>query len=234
MSPTDRYSDLFPTPRSSVSNNSSMKTPVVLLLDTSDSMNQGDAIGQLNAGIALLIKELSEHEAARDSVEMTVMTFGESCRIQSSFCSPASVGHPSFRAAGRTPMGEAMKKAADLVEDRKRTYRREGVNYHRPWIVIVSDGCPTDMQPGDALWKELKDIYGQASRNRKFEAWGYATGGAERDKLVDLLGEEQRVADLQSTDSYRSIFRFLSKSIGELSVMTDDRRNGTESFRYKR
>ncbi|MGQ7159271.1 hypothetical protein ACUODF_59275, partial [Escherichia coli] len=48
--------------------------------------------------------------------------------------SAANFFPPILFAQGDTPMGAAITKALDMVEERKREYRANGISYYRPWI----------------------------------------------------------------------------------------------------
>ncbi|MFO7622751.1 MAG: hypothetical protein R6V73_00225, partial [Anaerolineales bacterium] len=51
---------------------------------------------------------------------------------------------PVLDAQGDTPMGEAMRRALELIQDRKEIYKQNGLDYFRPWIFLITDGRPTD------------------------------------------------------------------------------------------
>ena len=56
---------------------------------------------------------------------------------------PASLA-PQLEADGETPMGAAIERAIEMVSQRKKAYRANGIGYYRPWIFMISDGEPTD------------------------------------------------------------------------------------------
>jgi uncharacterized protein YegL len=41
-------------------------------------------------------------------------------------------------------MGAGIEKALDMIEARNAIYRASGVAYYRPWLLIITDGAPTD------------------------------------------------------------------------------------------
>ncbi len=51
---------------------------------------------------------------------------------------------PVLDANGDTPMGEAVRRALDLIKARKEIYKQNGLDYFRPWLFLITDGRPTD------------------------------------------------------------------------------------------
>ena len=117
--------------------------PCVLLLDTSASM-AGSAIHELNAGLAIYKTSLLADSLAAARVEVAVVSFGGRVDLLSDFATADVFEPPTLVASGDTPMGGAIDRAIDMVQDRKKTYRDNGIGFYRPWIFLITDGSPTD------------------------------------------------------------------------------------------
>jgi len=123
--------------------NPSPRVPVSLCLDTSASM-EGTPIVELQDGLKRFFVELLENKGARYNADISVVTFGETAQQLLDFRPIEKQRVPELVASGRTPMGRAVELALDTLELRKREYQIGGLDYYQPWLVLMTDGQPTD------------------------------------------------------------------------------------------
>jgi uncharacterized protein YegL len=192
------------------------KCPVVLLLDTSGSM-WGEPIQELMKGVESLVSAIEEDPKARQSVEIAIVTFGEGVQVLQDFAPVEDVKLKELLPKGTTPMGKAIKEALDMIEYRKMLLRGQGAQYYRPWLVLITDGEPTDMEPGSAMWEEVRERLMDAENRKKVITWAFGTESANFEKLKMLFhkGRVFRLTDYEK--GFQSMFTWLSSSLKMVS-----------------
>ncbi|WP_455066111.1 vWA domain-containing protein [Prevotella melaninogenica] len=127
--------------------NPTTRVPVVLCLDTSASM-QGEKINELNLGVKRFFNAVKDDDIAKYSVELCIVTFNTIAKKILDFANidrqVSAFEHITLEAFGSTAMGAAVKLSLELLEDRKKEYQDKGVDYWQPWLVLMTDGQPTD------------------------------------------------------------------------------------------
>ncbi len=123
--------------------NPTPRVPICLLLDTSQSM-EGPPIDELNEGVKLFIEALKMDEIACYSADISIITFGGDVNKIIDFGPIDELIVPTLKASGYTPMGEAAEEGLKNLERRKDEYKNEMVEYFQPWMVLMTDGQPTD------------------------------------------------------------------------------------------
>jgi uncharacterized protein YegL len=142
-------------------------------------------------------------------VEIAVVTFGGDVKVAQDFVSPAEFKPPVLTAGGNTPMGEAILKAFDLVEERKARYEASDLDSYEPWIFLITDGEPTDS--AEVLERAAQRIREAEGRERGKRIVFFAVGvdGANMERLARL--SVRRPLKLRGLN-FASMFRWVSQS----------------------
>jgi uncharacterized protein YegL len=192
--------------------------PTILVLDTSGSMN-GDKINALNAALVTFRDQVCNDPDARQRVDLAVVTFGAGVNVLQEFSSVESFTPPTLPANGMTPMGEAIDRALDMVEERKKHYRGKGVDYYRPWVFLITDGEPTDMKPGDNRWFEVVGRVSEGETGKKFMFFVVGVEPANLGALRDIAPANRPPVMLKGLE-FHKLFEWLGNSLSGISRST--------------
>jgi uncharacterized protein YegL len=192
--------------------NPTPRVPICLVLDVSGSMD-GAPIQELEQGVSMFFDAIREDEVARYSAEISIVTFGGVARPALDFYSIERQEVPSFYANGGTPMGEAVNLALDLLEHRKNEYKNAGVDYYQPWLVLMTDGSPTD------------DIYSACDRvselvaSKKLALFPIGIGNSVDMKTLGKFSPNREPLQLKGLN-FKEFFVWLSQSVSRVSQST--------------
>jgi uncharacterized protein YegL len=193
----------------SFADNPEPRCPCLLLLDVSGSM-QGAALQELNAGLSTFKDELASDSLAMKRVEVGIVTFGP-VKVETPFTGAESFYPPTLSAQGDTPMGSAIRQALDLVKQRKKEYRDNGIPYYRPWIFMITDGGPTDE------WHTAAAAVREGEAQKSFAFFAIGVKGANMEVLQQISAR----APLSLTElKFRELFSWLSSSLKSVSQST--------------
>jgi len=180
----------------------------ILVLDTSGSM-AGQPIKELNEGLVRFIEEVKGDELAQYSVEIGVISAGPDVKQQMPLVPAHLIENVStLRASGGTPLGEAVNNALDMLEIRKNEYKAKGVPYYQPWLVLISDGAPTDS------WHSAAGRAQTMANNRKLVVMPIGVSGADLNTLSQF---SNRPAKALAGLKFKEFFQWLSASMSRVS-----------------
>jgi uncharacterized protein YegL len=170
--------------------NTNQRTPCILVLDASGSMQEacqgGTRIGQLNAGLVALQKELMDDPTARSRVQLALVVVGgpsSEAEILMNWTEAREFQPIPINADGTTALGRGLIVALDAVEQLKDILRQHGISYTRPWMIVITDGEATDP---DNVWQDAIQRCRDAEFQRKVQIWPIAVEGANISKLQEI------------------------------------------------
>ena len=220
------------------------RCPVVLVLDTSGSM-QGTAIQELNEGLRAFSDALKGDGVASLRVEVAVVAFGGSVRAldvrgeenmsgreiirytpnplaprtltkeipfdaAQAFVTVDRFQPPFLGAHGDTPMGEAVQRSLALLRDRKEIYKKNGRDYFRPWMFVITDGKPTDRN-----WEAAAEQIKLEESRRGVIFYGVGVENADL-KVLSRFSDVRTPMRLRGL-SFGEMFMWLSKSLSVIA-----------------
>lgn len=193
--------------------NPTPRVPVSLCLDTSGSMI-GSPIQELVRGVNLFYDAIDEDDDAHDSAEINIVEFNTSAGLVHDFASIERLQRiSSLTANGATAMGAGVNLALDTLDRRKATYSNSGVLYYQPWLVLMTDGGPTDNI--DLAVKRVVDLV-QAKKLTVFPIGIGSSADMNTLARFSPIRPPLRLNGLK----FKEFFEWLSRSVARVSRST--------------
>ena len=198
-----------------LTDNTSQRLPCVLVLDGSGSMG-GQPIDELNAGLKILENELKNDDTASQRVQLLVICFGgdDEIEVVDDWKDALDFTAPTIEASGRTPLGAAMQTALEKIEAQKENYRAHDIPYNRPWIFLITDGEPTDLD-----WEDAAANCRRAEDDSKVVIFAIGTEDADFDALKQFSNRAPVKLDGLK---FKELFLWLSRSASSGSKASQD------------
>jgi uncharacterized protein YegL len=199
--------------------NPNQRTPCVLVLDASYSMSTKTpsgvtAIDALNKGIKALEHALKNDEAALTRVQLAIVVVGgptNNAEILMDWTDVNNFVAFPLAAGGMTPLGKGIQLGLDLVEEGKQNLRAQGISYTRPWLLVMSDGAPTDEA---SVWNSAAQECLQAEADKKVEVFCIGVEGADLNKFSGLSTKPPLMLE---GVKFEELFQWLSESLSAAS-----------------
>ena len=197
--------------------NYEQKCLCVLCLDISGSMS-GPPITQLNEGLRRFQDELLKDVVTKDRLEVGIIGFGPKAEVIQEPTLLTEFTMPQLVAWGGTPMTEAIQMAFDMVHNRKDYYKKHGLSYYRPWIVLMTDGCCFD---NPASVSALSADIQKAHKDKDYCFLPIGVGDCINENFLKSLAQAQFPYMKLDGVKFIEFFTWLSNSMSTLSKSSD-------------
>jgi uncharacterized protein YegL len=189
--------------------NTTARIPVCICIDTSGSM-YGEPIEELQRGIEAFYEAVRKTPTAIDSCEICIVQFSDGASVLEDYSLVGQKSNLRLNAIGGTDMNAGVELALRTLADRKAKYKKNGVEYYQPWLVLMSDGEPNDPVPN----VQAQTLALEAQKKLTVFAIGIGDGC----DLNTLQGFTKRKALKLKEYRFEEFFEWLGKSIGAVSA----------------
>lgn len=212
--------------------NHATRIPVVLCLDNSGSMTKGDNAGidSLNKGVQAFFDTCKSDAINRYGFDVAIVTFGIQGvqKVQDFRPLWDQERIPVIECIQQgencgTPLGRGIDLAMQGLQQRKKEYQEHGIGYKQPWLVIISDGRPTDSQMPE--YRSVKRQVIEMQRAKKLSVIAIGVGEARDFEELASFVIDGKVLTSTDFSQLDLVFEFLSQSISthsELHAIADE------------
>lgn len=193
--------------------NPAERIPTCLCLDLSPSMEGNNALDELNDAVRKFYGEVQQHPMTKNAVEIAVVGFCQTAETIQDFGPVATATIPQLRIlGGGTSLGNGVSRSLDLLAARKAEYQKAGVSYNQPWLVIITDGQPTD-QSHVPLASQISALV----TSKRLTVFPILVGGHASEVDLALLSPLRKPLRLRGLN-FEGLFEFLGKSLAAVSA----------------
>jgi uncharacterized protein YegL len=190
--------------------NKRKRIPYLFLCDISGTMS-GKPIEELDRAYELMRSYLADpnNKLAGTDVEAGVIEYGWRANERVPFTEGKSLpAHRFPHTEEQTAMGAAIDLGLDKIKARKSLYRKNGIEWHRPGLIIMTDGKPTDMD----VFEKAAARLNEARNKKRVAVYPIGIGKFADMDALNKLAPARRLDASQIADFFEVLSRSASES----------------------
>ena len=191
----------------------------VLVVDTSASM-EGDKMKELNAALLAFQGALRKDDKTRSGVDVALVAFGAGVDVVRQFGSAGSFDPPVLEAVGaETLIAAGLEQGLSLLDAQRQLYEKQGIAAYRPWMLLLTDGAPSDSA------SDIAAVSAQISRahaSGRLAFWVVGVPGASFDELSAFAPDRRTFA--LNVGKLSELMLWLTESMTRVSIVRDQSR----------
>lgn len=201
--------------------NTSKRIPIIFCVDTSGSMRIKDELGKsridnIKKGLDLFKYLLNKKKHVRDGVEYGIIGFNDDPYVIHDIANSEQKDN-DFECSGKSDICKAIIEAYQILVDRMKTYDEYGIQYDKPYIILITDGYSSGENSVENLSKAKELITNMESKSINLLSL-YIGDSYEVDKAMDELKElcNDNPPITMMEGDYIKFFEWLEKQLKNL------------------
>ena len=185
--------------------------------------NEKTRIDELNEAFSKFIITMKSNDEVAASADIAIITFGGQAKILKTFTPVTKFETPDLEVNLRslTPIGEAIQVGLKLLEARKGEYKKRGMEYYQPWIVVLTDGEPEGENAITEMNKAISQVVELESQN-KLVVFNIGIGNDVNLDIIQKLSKKREKPISVDETNLDEVFEFLGKSSDTAVKGNDD------------
>lgn len=180
-----------------------MNLPIILLIDTSGSMEENMNI--LNRSMWELMERFKQETSEEMRIEAMILTFGKEVKVRIPLMPVENIVLEKLKAEGKTPIKEMLKTLNCELE------KREMNGYLAPIFLLLTDGYP-DFDN----WREEFNLFLEKEIVKKGERFSLGIGdGVNEIILEEFASNSKNIFRAQDSFEIYEFFKILPNKIIE-------------------
>lgn len=228
-------------------NDGSKRLPICFCLDTSGSMraNQSEnrhltgeiryvdgrkrrvviggisALSELKRGLCHFFRKVRENPIASSAAEICIVTFDDYAKTIVDFCRLKHINDDiveDLDTRDNTFIGKGLELSLDNISDCIERYREHGIDFYPPWLVVMSDGIPSDSKYEiDLITQRIADM----CKSVNLVVIPIAIGNDANKKSLSKIAQGKPPETIYNVN-FEELFNGINQSLNSAVQMVDD------------
>ncbi len=223
--------------------NTSPRIPVCVCIDTSATIAETpvmeQVLGQVEKGINSLYAKVMADDMVCNCAEVAVVAYGDNVSVVQDYTCTSKYNNEikipvTNTVTGAGDIGSGINESLELLQRRKQLYNAHGVDYYRPWLIVITDGKPVrkEFKKSVALAKKKTLLLEKTQKITLITIYLNTSEGTEFADLtlaeITKKSKDKKVMFSKTIDSQiigiskiSRFFDWLSDSVSKLSFEND-------------
>ena len=177
-----------------------------------DNPNIKTAMDIVKSSFELCYEEIVNEEHAADACESITVAFNDKPQILDEFDEIASKKFPKFpRPKGNTCISSAIELCLNLLDERIKVYKSQGIRNYTPWLIIFTDGKSLDDVTN--VIEELNN----RERRKELVVYPFSLSNDPNDKELVRRFSIKNLLDASDSTKIKDAFKIISQYLSYTS-----------------
>ena len=164
-----------------------------------------------NKCCAKMLESFSDSERNNIEIDVAIITFGSTVQIHTPLTSASEIVWQELQQTdGDTPLGEALKIAKNMIENKSIVPSRA----YRPAVILVTDGRPNDN------WEEALNLFVSEGRSSKCDRIALGIGRDFDESVLSkfIEGTNRTIFKADEAEQIQEFFKYVTMSVTTRSL----------------